>query len=149
MGTPSDEAAADAARDAGDRHRTAGAAQPKLWACEPARWKWKRNGRDGVQPFVSPEEWENRAGITSSWWWAQPAEVLFSTPWPRCGTCGHLVTWVGPPTRRDGLWVYRVSCPCPAGDETCTWSDEIESDFPLQMGGTAAFWKTLGVLCNE
>ena len=101
-------------------------ASAKLFACEPARFKYREDGK-------------------ASWWWLDVPPLLFRTWRPVCERCGWEVTWLGPPERRGELLVYRVKCSwCleldGKGEEQLV-HDEIVVDFPLRIGGTAAWWK--------
>lgn len=98
----------------------------KLWACEPARWKWQ--------------------GSRRSWYWLDPPEILFQEEAPTCDRCSCKVTWTGPPQRRAGFFVYEVICRCveersAEGVPLRYVVDKIVSDFPLRMGGTATWWR--------
>ncbi len=114
----SDEAAGRTGAEAGDRHRLTGDTRQRIFAIEPALEKT----RDGKR-----------------WcWYVEPADLMFTTWSPICDRCHRHVHWAGPPTRvlqdkGPTLYVYRVSCSCPAGDATCTWSDEIVTDWPLRI----------------
>ena len=109
---PTDEQSAADAERAGGRFRVTD--RPKLWACEPARWR------------------SGNVLETSTWWWAEPCGLLASQPNPWCEICWEMVRWRGRPTKKDGEFVYPVECRC--------GPDEIRSVFPLQMGGTAEWW---------
>lgn len=140
----SDQAAADRAAEQGEVPGVRMARHPRLYAIEPAA----DSGKGGYQLVDCPM-------------------IFFSSRAPVCDACGAEVRWCGPPERRAGpetegvasIYAYEVTCACPAPAteeevRRCIelfgggyrqlrdgrLIDVIEVDFPLRMGGTAAWW---------
>ncbi len=84
----------------------------------------------------------NRA---NSWRWLEAPQILFHSKAPTCDGCGKPIIWLGPPTRKLGMFVYEIRCWCPNYDEHGLGAnhtyDRIVSPFPLRMGGTTQWWE--------
>lgn len=107
----------------------------RIYTMEPASFSYDENGTITGRLIANPGIYHPRPPIRPGYYRIWGA--------PRCTSCGAVMAWTGPPRRVGRLWIYKMRGHEGSGCR-CAPYDFARSPFRLVVGGTNAWWRSIG-----